>query len=190
MTAVYDKLVSSGSSSLVTNVLSTERKIKVFPSAVMLIAAFALVGCAGTPKFDTTGIDASITPQRVIAEETPPGKVDVLWGGMILSSKNLKDTTELEVLAYPLAPDQEPDPGKPPLGRFLAVQGGFLETADFAQGRNITIRGTLDGIRTGQIGEADYRYPLVRISQIHLWPLQTEAAEPRVRFGIGVGIHK
>ena len=67
-----------------------------------------LLGCAGMPEFDTSGVDRSLTPQSVNAEpEASRGKV-ALWGGMILETRNLKATTQIEMLAYPLDADYRP----------------------------------------------------------------------------------
>ncbi len=145
-----------------------------------------LCGCAAAPKFDTTGVDMTITPQRASMETEQLGSARVLWGGMIIGSRNLTDATELEVLAYPLASNREPDTAQAPLGRVLAVRDGYLETADYTQGRSVTFNGALDGIRQAQIGEAEYTYPVVRIDMLHLWPQRGASSEPRVHFGIGV----
>lgn len=154
------------------------------------IVGFALCSCASAPKFDTTGVDMSITPERAAAESAALASQRLLWGGMIISSGNLKDATELEVLAYPLSADQRPDTNQTPVGRFLAVHAGYLETADYAPDRRVTLSGTLDGNRRGRIGEADYVYSVLRIDKIHLWPQQGHSAEPTVRFGFGFSIHK
>ena len=48
---------------------------------ILLLAALTLTACASTPKFDTSGIDASITPQAAVerlllAIMTPPHKTE------------------------------------------------------------------------------------------------------------------
>ena len=153
----------------------------------MIFASVVLAACATTPKFDASGIDLSISPQQAVAE-TMQG-VQVLWGGVIISSANLKDVTQFEVLAYPLDSDQRPDTDKAPLGRFLALQPGYLETSDYAQGRLISVSGTLQDKRGGRIGETEYVYPVVKINQLHLWRKRGEASEPQFHIGIGVMFH-
>lgn len=160
------------------------------PGTILAISFVALLcGCAAAPKFDTTGVDMTVTPQRATVEAAQLGAARVLWGGMIIGSRNLKDATELEVLAYPLATNHEPDTAQSPLGRVLAVRNGYLETEDYAQGRSVTFSGALDGTRQAQIGEAEYTYPVVRIDTLHLWPQRSDASEPKVHFGIGVMFH-
>ena len=155
---------------------------------LLLIAAF-LSACATAPKFDTNQIDLNITPQQAVVEISTLQGTTVLWGGVIIASTNLKETTQFEILAYPLNSKQRPDTSKTPLGRFLAVQSGYLETSDYTQGRLISVSGTLQQNRSGRIGETEYTYPVINISQLHLWPKRGESPETRFHFGIGVMIH-
>ena len=152
---------------------------------VLLISIF-LTACATSPKFDTAGLDASITPKRAISEMQTLQGAPVLWGGVIIASTNHKDSTQIEILAYPLNSYQKPDREQEPLGRFLAVQTGYLETTDYAAGRLITVRGSLAGKRSGYVGEAEYIYPVVNNTQLHLW---SGSSESQVQFGFGLMIH-
>ncbi|WP_455218471.1 Slp family lipoprotein [Kaarinaea lacus] len=153
-----------------------------------LVPALLLSACAVSPEFPTEGVDMMLTPQRAVAEiESTKGR-PVIWGGVIISSTNRKDTTELEILAYPLDVYQRPNDQDQAWGRFLAIQPGYLETTDYAQGRVITVKGILGVTRNAKVGESDYVYPVVNINQLHLWPKESEYVEPRVRFGIGVMI--
>lgn len=154
----------------------------------LILVAIFLVGCAATKAFDTEGVDLNLTPKRAgVESETLQGKT-VLWGGVIIASTNLKDSTQIEILAYPLDSSQRPMIGELAQGRFLAIQPGYLEATDYTQGRQITIKGTLGATRTGRVGESEYVYPVVNTSQHLLWPKEGEFVEPRVRFGIGVMI--
>jgi outer membrane lipoprotein len=150
----------------------------------------AATGCASTPRFDTAGVDTQVTPQAVTRSNAVQQGEEVLWGGVIVNSNNLADTTQIEVLAYPLDKEQRPKTDRGPVGRFMARAPGYLETADYAQGRLITIRGRLKDTMTGRIGEAHYTYPVVDILDSQLWQPETfvEPSRPRVNFGIGVMI--
>lgn len=163
--------------------------MNIYHSIILLLTALVLSACASSPKFDTNGIDTSITPQGAVDKVKSLQGVPVLWGGVIIASNNLKDSTQLEILAYPLDVNQKPDAEKTPLGRILAEKDGYLETTDFTQGRLITVRGTLKDNRKGHIGETKYTYPVVNINQIHLWSKQRGFSEPRIQFGIGVMFH-
>ena len=156
---------------------------------LMLLTTIILVACASSPSFDTAGIDTSLTPKQAVDRSQALQGEPVLWGGVVLVSTNLKDSTQLEILAYPLDSNQRPNREQNPLGRFLAVHEGYLETADYAQGRLITVRGTLANKRIGRVGEAEYTYPVVSIDQLHLWSKQSDSSEPQIQFGIGVMFH-
>jgi len=147
-----------------------------------------LVGCASTPEFDTSQVDRSLTPQSVIAEpELSRGKV-ALWGGTILDTRNLKDTTQIEVLAYPLNASNKPMLDSKPLGRFIIKHSGYLEPTTYAPGRQLTVVGAISGSQSGKVGETSYSYPVVSDSQLHLWSQDSDSGRTSVHFGVGVGI--
>lgn len=157
---------------------------------LLLLLVLTTSGCATTPRFDTSTVDTEVTPQAAVRDRAAPSVEEVLWGGVIVNSSNLEDATQIEVLAYPLGDDQRPKTNREPIGRFLARQTGYLETADYSQGRLITIRGRLQDVTTGRIGEANYTYPVVDILDDQLWQAEThvEPSRSRVNFGIGVMI--
>ena len=152
----------------------------------LFFSAAVLLACSTSAKFASNDIDLSITPQRVVTESSTLKNVQVLWGGVIISSLNLQDATQFEILAYPLTSEQRPDINKPPVGRFLAIQEGYLETQDYAQGRLMTVRGMLQDERSKRAGESDYIYPVLKIEQLHLWKKQLQRNEAQFHFGIGV----
>lgn len=155
----------------------------------LLFIPLLLAACATTPKFDTSSLDLGITPQQVVEGGGSTRGSRVLWGGVIISTSNLKQATQFEILAYPLDSDQRPDISKTPLGRFIARQEGYLESSLYDQGRRLTVSGELQESHTGRIGEADYTYPVLRIEQLQLWPRRGEPSEPQFHFGIGVMLH-
>jgi outer membrane lipoprotein len=155
----------------------------------LLLVLGLLTSCATSPKLNTEGIDLGITPQRAVADNATLQGRSVLWGGVIVNSANLKEKTQIEILAYPLDSDQRPDLDKNPLGRFLAQQEGYLETSDYSQGRLITVSGKIGKNLDGRIGETDYTYPVIQIKQHYLWPKRSNEPESSVHFGIGVIFH-
>ncbi|HKK04417.1 MAG TPA: Slp family lipoprotein [Gammaproteobacteria bacterium] len=153
------------------------------------LLSLALGGCASGPAFDTKQVDRSITPS---AAKTHPAQVrgkTVLWGGVIVATTNLKDATQLEVLAYPLDSDERPDPGAKPLGRILIEKSGYLEPVDYAQGRFVTALGSVQGTRDGRVGQSSYTYPVLQAKQVYLWPRRGGETQTRFHFGIGVIFH-
>lgn len=149
--------------------------------ALPIMLLLLLSACASSPAFNTTGVDRSLTPREAASRGQSATGKSVQWGGVILSTTNLKDSTQVETLAYPLDADARPQTDSTPLGRFIFEQSGYLEPASYAEGRQITVVGTLTGTRAGQVGESDYNYPVITARQLHLWP------PGQGRDGVGVG---
>lgn len=149
------------------------------------LAAF-LAACAARSPLDTLAVDQSVTLEGALADPDAARNRTVQWGGRIVNTVNLQDTTQIEVLAYPLDRSGRPDPDAAPLGRFLAVRSGYLEAAVYAPGRLLTLVGPVTGTRRGKIGDAEYTYAVVSAEQIHLWPVDERRDEPRFHFGVGV----
>ena len=150
--------------------------------------AALLAACASGPKFDDRGASKDLTPQQAAAAIDAARGKRVIWGGVVLATNNLKDSTQIEVLGYPLDRSYRPDDTAAPTARFLVVKPGYVETADYVAGRLISISGEVEGTRVGQIGEVSYTYPIVRPDNIYLWPRQGREPDSRVHFGLGIGI--
>lgn len=156
---------------------------------LLLVLVFAsLVGACAKPKLDDTGINKSLTPASAVADIAAARGQTVRWGGVIISSTNLKDDTQLEVLAYPLDDDGRPRGDAAPLGRFLAIRRGYLETLDYAPGRAVTLTGQVQETRENKVGDASYKYPVLAVDQARLWSDERRRGDSRFHFGIGVGI--
>ncbi len=148
----------------------------------LLFSTLLLAGCAA--PLSTAGVDPSLTSDRAAAEALRGPTV--VWGGVIVASQNLAHTTRLEVLAYPLDSGQRPQTDRPAYGRFLVYAEGYLETMDFAPGRRVSVRGRLDGVEVGKVGQHRYRFPVVHASALHLWPRRSGDGGADVHFGIGL----
>lgn len=155
-------------------------------SLLSLMMLGLLQACATAPEFDTTQVDKSLTPQSVIAESALSRNKMVLWGGTIIDTRNLKDNTRIEMLAYPLDSRQRPLLDKKPLGRFLIQQVGYLEPASYAQGRQLTVLGSVGKNQSGKIGESQYTYAVINAKQLHLWSKEDDRNRSSFHFGIGI----
>lgn len=155
---------------------------------VVLAAVLALAACAGGPRFETADVNRALTPANAAAEGRAGERV--LWGGVIISSHNYEDRSEVEVLGYPLSAGQRPETSGTAQGRFLVVHTGYLETVDYAPGRLLTVLGVLGEPRSGQVGERPYTYPVLRAQDLYLWPLASGEGGSRLHFGIGIGIYR
>jgi len=143
-----------------------------------------LVACASGP-ISTEDTFTGITLDDAVNGDSVEGS-EVLWGGVILSTNNLEDSTLIEVLAYPLDRRQRPMKSRQAEGRFLIVDSEFLEPTDYSEGRSITVLGTFDGVTTGNIAAASYEYPTVTADQLHLWRPGDDYVAPRFTIGIGL----
>jgi outer membrane lipoprotein len=145
-----------------------------------------LSGCATTPPFSADmlhDVNRSLLPEQAVKENAKD--VEVMWGGVIVNATNTPDHTDFAVLFYPLDRSQRPDSEQPARSRFIARYPGYLETMVYAPGREITVLGKLQGVEEGKIGDAPYRFAVLKAERIHLWPIGDDS---RVRFGVGVGI--
>jgi outer membrane lipoprotein len=151
-----------------------------------VIVVAALAGCAGSPQ------PPSATEAGPAAAAADPARFQgqrVEWGGQIVAVRNLRNRTELEVLAMPLASGGRPGTRGAPLGRFIAVRGGFLEPSDFAPGRLVTVSGLVGPPREGTVGEARYLFATVSAENLRLWhdDDQPSTVVPYGTIGIGIG---
>ena len=160
--------------------------MKLYLAFFLMTITALLNGCGTTPEFDTKDVSQQLTPNRVSTSPKQAIGQRVIWGGLILSVKNLADATQLEILAYPLSSRYRPDPSAEPIGRFLLKKQGYLETAEYSEGRYISVQGRISGTKRGQVGESEYLYPVVEAEKLFLWSKDFEAEEPKVHFGIGV----
>lgn len=150
------------------------------------VCCLALAGCA-TPPLNADAVTVKLTPDQVKAAPDS-AKGTVIWGGVIVSTVNLADRTQIEVLAYPLKGNQRPAVSKQPLGRFLLQSPEYIEAKQYSEGREVTAIGMLQGITKGEVGKADYDFPTVTLSDVHLWHRDNSHEKPRFIFGIGLNL--
>lgn len=154
-------------------------------NAITLLLSAALAGCASAPRI---AIEPSPAPTEVGIDIQRFRDVPVSWAGMIVETRNFERHSEIETIAFPLDRSGRPIPTARDLGRFVAVEAGFLDPQLFAPGRFVTVTGRVTGERRGKIREAAYVWPEVDVEQLQLWREDLHAERPRVTFSIGVGI--
>ncbi len=94
----------------------------------------------------------------------------VILAGDILKTQNTQQQTSIEILQKPQDRFEAPLITDQTDGRFIARCDQYLDPAVYDQGRQITVAGKVLGSYAGQVGEADYLYPLISCAEIHLWP--------------------
>ena len=105
------------------------------------------------------------------------GKV-VLWGGVIIESKNLKEGTQVVVLEKDLNSWGRPKESDESQGRFIVFQSGYLDTSIYRRDREITVAGEITGKKVLPIDEIEYTYPVLSPREIHLWSEEKKAEYP------------
>ncbi|HEY7677553.1 MAG TPA: Slp family lipoprotein [Candidatus Methylomirabilis sp.] len=139
--------------------------------AAIPAAALIAAGCAGViPQGLRDSVDRGVSFADLRANpETYNGR-RVALAGEILKTSPLGQVSEVEVLQYPLRYDDAPDLSAPAGGRLLVRHAGFLDPAVYAAGRRITVVGTVQGSVERPVGEVPYRYPVIGVEFVHLWP--------------------
>lgn len=160
--------------------------------ALLLSTALTLLlGACATSPFNKVGlreVNPGISYAQAVQRPETVINQQVLFGGSIINTRNLPRHTEITVLAYPLNNWHRPDTNANALGRFIMLHPGYLESADYAAGRLVSVRGTLTGTRQEPLGQTLYTYPLIQSLELHLWPEHAERpAYPRFHLGVGVG---
>lgn len=152
---------------------------------LVCVTVLLLSGCAGQSKL--TGQE-SPWPSMVAADSARFMGRTVDWGGTIIAAENRRDSTWVEILAFPVTGEGHPLVDEDSLGRFMAVKNGYLELADYAPGRLVTVRGVIREIRIGSVYEAEYKFPTLEVNTLRLWPKKKASSETQFHFGVGVRI--
>lgn len=150
-----------------------------WPLSLSLLIAFFLVGCNASPFSAQLRKDTKLQPSFAQISANPAAFKDrpVLLGGSIVQTTNQANGTELEILQKPLDSfDDRPEDTDQSFGRFLARCPGFLDSAIYAKGREVTVAGVVSGREERPLDQTQYPYPVVQCRQIHLWPNQPPAA--------------
>ncbi len=138
---------------------------------IILLLIFT-AGCSVVPKDIRRQADRAITiPMVQTAPDAFKGS-KVIWGGIILSSKNLADKTVIEALQTPLDRTDRVINEEQSKGRFLIESKTYLDTYLYKPGKEITVAGIIRGITVQKIGEMDYAYPVLE-------PLHMRVFEPQ-----------
>lgn len=156
----------------------------LLPAALLTLAA-----CAPAPIYKTNNSAEVATPAQVAQTPERYNGNEVVWGGRIVHVSNFADHTEIELLGYPLDSSQRPRANDNGGGRFIAVLHGYVEPLAYPSGALMTVDGKLNGTRADKVGEADYLFPLVDVTQSHVWtPEEMSKGRSNFRFGVGVGV--
>lgn len=135
-------------------------RLLLISAAILLAGGLAPLGCSIISKDVLKEVDRSAT--LILAQANPPaftGK-KILWGGVILKTDNLENTTEIEVLESELSYGDTSEDGRS-RGRFIIEAKGFLDPNVYKPSKRITVAGAIKGASTRKIGKMDYAYPVI-----------------------------
>ena len=137
----------------------------------LLLLAVLVGGCATAfPESVMRTVDTRITADELLRDPAALKGARVILGGEILAVQPRPGLTEIELLARRLRGDDSPERSDRSPGRVLLHTPEFLDPAVYAMGRQITVVGEVTGVEERKIGEVPYRYPLIRVERIRLWP--------------------
>lgn len=140
---------------------------------LILFSLLLFSGCAGVisdPVAKQVNQRASLEAVKV--QPTNFEGDMILWTGQIVSTENLKEGTRIEIVQKPAAFNRRPRVSDATEGRFLALADEYLDPTIYERGREVSVAGRLDGQKTLPLGETEYTYPLVRVQELHLWPVR------------------
>jgi len=138
----------------------------------ILVLSSTLVACSAKPVLPVAEPNPPVASvqQDVSAHQNMP----ITWGGIILETNNAEKQSEILIITKRLTSSTRPIEGDQTLGRFIARVDGFLDPAIYAQDREISIHGIIIGKDIRKVDSYDYTYPIVQVSQHHLWPVRVE----------------
>jgi len=140
-------------------------------TASLLFASLLLfVGCTSIPV-QLEGEYTSLTAENVTEKDI---KTAVRWGGIVLETRPEEDFTCFEILSRQLNKSMRPVYSDQADGRFIACKPGFYDPEVFEKGREVTLTGEIIYMDTRKVGEFDYRYPVVDIRFLSLWPVRRQ----------------
>jgi outer membrane lipoprotein len=100
----------------------------------------------------------------------------VIWGGVVDDAYSSPEGTRIIVIDRPLDSSGTPRANADPRGRFIAQTSERLELGEYRKGRKLALAGEIMGKETQPLGETQYTYPVVEISELHL--IREEAIPP------------
>lgn len=129
----------------------------------------SLLGCAHPVSQEIRDeLDPNIRFESLVEDPTPFIGKRVLFGGVIVITRNIKDGTEIETVQKNLDSYGNFEPGDYSGGRFLFFNKGYLEPEIYSPGRNLIGVGKVTGEKLGKVGDYTYRFPIIEVEELHL----------------------
>ena len=145
-------------------------------TCLLAITCLLPVACTSIPV-QLDGEYSALTPENATEDDV---KTPVRWGGIVLETRPEEDFTCFEILSRQLGSSMRPVYSDQADGRFIACKSGFYDPEVFEKGREVTLTGEIIYMDTRKVGEYDYKYPVVDIEFMSLWPVRRQ----RVYIGV------
>ncbi len=143
------------------------------PPFVLLFFVF-LTACSGLPKKMRHEPYTRVRLKEVMENPSTYQGQPLRWGGTLVNVSNKKSSSQAQVLFYPLSRYGRPRTDREAEGRFAISQPQFLDPAIYKEGAEITVTGSLSGDIKQKIGEKTLVLPMLKVSNIHLWPKRAQ----------------
>ena len=153
--------------------LAVECNVFSFLRGLKTLTALSLLSGISCTHPISENLRAQIDPNLAFNDlmESPNLNLEksVMFGGVIVQTRNFDNHTEIEVIQKDLDSFGHPSREDKTEGRFIFVKEGFLEPEVYAKGRYITGAGQLKGTRIEKIDNKNYKYPLIEVTELKLW---------------------
>ncbi len=135
-----------------------------------ILMVFTGSACATViPKDVMQKVNGNITFEALKRDPTAYKGEMVLLAGVIVKNTNSPKGTTLEIYQTQMDWEKRPVHKDVSEGRFLAESKDFLDPEIYGKQREVTIAGTVQGIKFIKLSEMAYPYPVIRAKAIHLW---------------------
>lgn len=128
-------------------------------------------GCAVMPK----EMMREAAPQLPFSEMVQQSErfigQTVIFGGYVISVKNMKSGTIIELVQAPLGVGQQPKAKDLSEGRLIVEHDGFLDPEIYTKDRVITVGGIMSGSSKTDQSQLPYPYIRIKAQKLYLWPV-------------------
>ena len=156
----------------------------------MVLTCLVTAGCATVISQQVLDeVDESLRFVDILSDPDAYRGRTVLLGGYVIETRNMPEKTLIMVLQSRLGFRKEPAGESTSKGRFIVSVPGFLDPAIYRPGRKVTVVGSVSGKDVRPLGKIEYTYPVITKRELYIWSAEESTwTEPRVHFGVGIGI--
>ncbi len=138
--------------------------------ALCFIGLAIMAGCAHPISEDLRkSIDPNVSLPTISENPNQFTDKNVMFGGVIVATRNFPNKTEIEVIQKNLDYFGYPSRGNETEGRFVFVKQGFLEPEIYSKGRYVTGAGKLAGTQSGKVDNREMKLPVIEVVELRLW---------------------